>query len=332
VRILSGTMLTLITTLAVVAGPSPRPELFQLQEVRPGVYAAIAKTVTPLNCNAAVIIGDRDVLVVDSHGTPGSAAALLRHIGKLTPLPVRYVVNTHFHNDHARGNAAYVAPAYPREVTIISTTATRENLETLEPGRLAKDLAALPGQIAGMKDPDERAHAEEALAELKKIRAVLPDLTFDRSLRLHGRGRDVTVLFLGRAHTNGDAVVYLPRDKVVVTGDLVTTWGPGMGDGYPNEWLATLDALAKLDIATVIGGHGKVGGREMITNLRAYIADLIAEVKREVGRRTPRAELEKAVADRLITKHGAHFAPGEFAPRVPSNVSKVYEDVAAGRY
>jgi glyoxylase-like metal-dependent hydrolase (beta-lactamase superfamily II) len=288
--------------------------------------------VKPVNCNAAVIVGDRDVLVVDTHGTPGSAATLLRQIGKLTKLPVRYVVNTHFHNDHARGNAAYVAPAYPREVTIISTTATRENLETVEPERLAKDLAQLPAQIAKLTDAGERAHAEGALQELKKMRAVLPDLTFDRSLRLHGRGREVMVLFLGRAHTNGDAVVYLPKDKVAVTGDLVTGWGPGMGDGYPSEWLATLDALAKLDIETVIGGHGKVGGREMIVNLRAYIADLIAEVKREVARGTAQPELEKAVADRLITKHAAHFAPGEFAPRVPGNVTKVYEDVKAGRY
>lgn len=323
---------TLLVATTLFTGPAPvERDLFEMVKVRDGVYAAVARPLTPLNCNAAVVVGDRDVLVVDTHGSPSSAAALLREIAKVTRLPVRYVVNTHFHYDHVRGNAAY-----PPAVTFVSTTATRQAMETLEPGRLAKDIADLPAKIEAMKaqkkDPAEIAHAERAAADLKRMHTVLPDLTFDRSLRLHGKTRDVYVLFLGRAHTDGDAVVYLPREKVIVTGDLLTTWGPGMGDGYPSDWLGTLDAMAKLDIDVVIGGHGKVGGKHMITTLRAYIADLIAEVKQGIARGTRQPELEKAVAERLIARHGDKFAPGEFAPRVPGNVQKVYADVKAGKY
>lgn len=327
-----GATAALAARAAAPTRPGP-PALFEVVPVREGVWAAIARPVTPLNCNAAVIAGARELLVVDSHGTPSSAQSLLRQLARVTRLPVRYVVNTHFHGDHARGNQTY-GP----DVQIVATEATRRNLQAIETARLADELAALPARIAELRQdrsPAGRARlaaAERHRAELERLRIVLPTITFDRSLRLHGLGREVVILFLGRAHTDGDAVVYLPRERVVVTGDLVTRWGPGMGDGYPDEWLRTLDELARLDVETVIGGHGAVGGRELITNLRAYIADVIAEVKAELARGTPAAAVEKEVSARLVARHGDRFAPGELAPRVPGNVRKVLEDVTAGRY
>lgn len=316
-------------------------DLFELVKVSEGVHAAIARKTYPLNSNAAVIINEDDVLIVDSHATPSSARSLMAQVRKLTPAPARYVVNTHFHYDHARGNQAYVH-LYPREVIIISTGATRDNLINIETARLKADLVEAPGRIARMKaelaegdSPAKRealAAAERYHAELKTMGIVLPTVTFDESLVIHKKTRDIFILFLGRGHTSGDAVVYLPKERVIVTGDLLTSWGPGLNDGYPNEWIQTLDELAKLDFEHVIGGHGAVGDRRMVETLRNYLRDLIAEVKVEARKASSFEAARKAVLERLVPKYEPRFAPGEFANRAPGNVAKVYEDVKANRY
>ncbi len=335
--------------LAMVALPAlaqaQEQGLFELVKVTEGVYAAIAKKTYPLNSNAAVVINEDDVLIVDSHATPSSARSLIAAVRKLTPNPVRYVVNTHFHYDHARGNEAYLHP-YPHEVILISTGATRDNLISIETARLKADLAEMPARIARMKselaeqaDParvkqfiGQLADAERYHEELKRMKIILPTMTFDKSLVIHKPNRDIFILFLGRGHTSGDAVVYLPKERVIVTGDLLTSWGPGLNDGYPNEWIKTLDELAKLDFEHVIGGHGAVGDRRMIATLRNYLADLIAEVKAEVKKDSSLETARKAVLERLIPKYEPQFAAGEFTIRAPGNIAKVYEDVKANRY
>jgi glyoxylase-like metal-dependent hydrolase (beta-lactamase superfamily II) len=316
-------------------------DLFELVKVSEGVYAAIARKTYPLNSNAAVVINGDDVLIVDSHATPSSARSLISMVRKLTSNPVRYVVNTHFHYDHARGNEAYLLP-YPHEAIIISTGATRDNLASIETARLKADLAEMPARIARLKsemagqtDPargQQLADAERYHEELKRMKIVLPTLTFDKSLVIHKPGRDIFILFLGRGHTSGDAVVYLPKERVIVTGDLLTSWGPGLGDGYPNEWIQTLDELAKLDFEHVIGGHGAVSNRQIIAALRNYLTDLIAAVKVEVKKGSSLEATRKTVLERLVPKYESRFAPGEFANRAPGNVAKVYEDVKANRY
>ncbi len=342
-KIAERVILAVAGALLILTPPAEAQEqdLFELVKAHEGVYAAIARKTYPLNSNAAVIINRDDVLIVDSHATPSSARALLTAVRKLTPNPVRYVVNTHFHYDHARGNEAYLHP-YPHDVMIISTGATRDNLASIETARLKTDLAEMPARIARLKaEPAEQndparsrqlADAERYHEELKRMKIILPTMTFDKSLVIHKPGRDIFILFLGRGHTSGDAVVYLPKERVVATGDLLTSWGPGLGDGYPNEWIQTLDELAKLDFERVIGGHGAVGDRRMITALRNYLADLIAEVKAEVKKGSSLEVTRKAVLKRLIPKYEAQFAPGEFAGRAPGNVAKVYEDVKANRY
>ncbi len=336
---------TLVLALIAAALPARAAErdrdLFEMIKVADGVYAAVARPYNPMNCNAAVVINDKGVLVVDSHSTPSSARALMKQIAAITKLPVRYMVNTHFHSDHARGNAAYQSP-YPREVTVISTDTTRQALQDIETGRLAKEAADAPGKAAAARaayEKDKTPAAKETwqqleryAKELKTMHVVLPTMTFDKSLVLHDKAHDVFVLFLGRAHTGGDAVVYLPKEKVLVTGDLITQWGPGMGDGYPNEWPKTLEEIGKLDVQTVIGGHGKPGGREMITNLRAYMVDLLAEVRKEFAKGTGLDEAKKVVSERLVARHTGNFAPGEFDKRVPPAVEKVYGDLKEKRY
>ena len=228
--------------------------LFDFKKVAEGVYGAIAKPTAMLNCNAAVVVNRDHVLVVDTHSKPSAAKALIKQIrDEITELPVRYVVDSHLHGDHAMGNEAY-PEVFGANVEVISSVKTREWLAKLGVSRVKQSLEGLPRQIADLrgkleasKDDSERAalraHIEGLEAYLKEMtppRVTLPTITFDQRLVIHRGGREMHLLFLGRAHTAGDVVVYIPSERVVATGDLMHGLLPYMGDGFPDEWAATL--------------------------------------------------------------------------------------------
>jgi glyoxylase-like metal-dependent hydrolase (beta-lactamase superfamily II) len=330
--------------LWLVASSASSDDLFDLQKLADGVYAAIARPRTPINCNAAVVVYDEGVLVVDTHSRPSSAEALIQQIKRLTDKPVRYAVNTHFHWDHAQGNHAYPV-AFPRQVSIVASEATRENLIQMGMQRVKDQIEAGPGQVAELekkiaaeKDAaakarlqDELRQQQDYLAEIRKLELKLPDVTFDKSLILHRPDLDIDLLFLGRGHTSGDVVVYLPKQKVVATGDLLHGWMPFMGDSFPPEWVATLDALDKLDFDTIVGGHGSAKPRSHLRFFRNYLADLIETVKAARGRGETLAQAKTSVAAALGPKYEAGM-DGRFAGSVGANVEKVYKDLEEKRY
>jgi glyoxylase-like metal-dependent hydrolase (beta-lactamase superfamily II) len=328
----------------LLAGTANGQELFELTPVADGVYAALARPRTPINCNAAVIVYDEGVLVVDTHSRPSSARALIEQIKSVTDKPVRYAVNSHFHWDHAQGNHAYPV-AFPKQVAIVASEATRESLITMGMQRVKEQIDNGPRQIddvkkrlAATQDPgaqatlrDELRQQEEYLSEIRSLELTLPDLTFDKSLILHRPDRDVVLLFLGRGHTSGDVVAYLPKQRVVATGDLLHGWMPYMGDSYPPEWVATLDALDKLDFDHIIGGHGSVKPKAHLRFFRNYLADLIAEVRRARDRGDSLEQASGSVAAALAPKYEAGM-DGRFAESVGANIEKVYKDLEAKRY
>jgi cyclase len=246
--------------------------LFDFKKVADGIYGAIAKPTAMLNCNAAVIVNRDHVLVVDTHSKPSAAKALIRQIrDEITKLPVRYVVDSHLHGDHAMGNEAY-PEVFGASVEVISSVKTREWLEKLGVPRLQESLDSVPKQIAdfrsrleAIKDESERAafraHIEGLEAYLKEMtppRVTLPTMTFERRLVVHRGGREIHLLFLGRAHTAGDVVAFVPSERAIATGDLMHGLLPYMGDGFPDEWPATLRALEALEFDRVIPGHGSI--------------------------------------------------------------------------
>ena len=204
------------------------------------------------------------------------------------------MVDSHLHGDHAMGNEAY-PETFGANVEVISSVKTREWLETLGLPRLRASLESLPRQIADFrakleasKDESERAalrtHIEGLEAYLKEMtppRVTLPTMTFDRRLVLHRGGREVHLLFLGRAHTAGDVVAYIPSERVIATGDLMHGLLPYMGDGFPDEWPATLRALEALEFDRVIPGHGSVQeGKSVLAEFRGYIEEVTERVTR----------------------------------------------------
>ena len=273
------------------AAQSPVPSIpavpglvFDFTEVAPGVHVAIARGVPYCVADSVVIVGGDDVLLVDSSAGPGEGAALRDAIRAITTKPIRYVVDTHFHFDHALGHGAF-----PGAVTI-GHVATRAGLVLgLQQPTLASNVKALPARAAELRtraSSESNAATREALsrdaastdAYAKELAAlvVMPSrLTFSEHMTIWLGTREVRLMHLGRGHTAGDTIVYLPAERVVCTGNLFNGYIGYMGDAYVDEWAETLGHLARLDFQTVIAGHGQpFVGRDRIAPVQACLRDL----------------------------------------------------------
>lgn len=330
-----------IVVMACAPSLAGADELFEIKPVVEGVYAAIAKPQYKVNCNAAIVLLDDGVLVVDTHSKPSAARALIAQLKTLTDKPVKFVVNTHFHWDHYQGNQAYPS-SWPPGIEIISSEATRESIEYRGIPRVKHEITTMPKEIEKLKadlasatDPKQKAEiqenlrqAEEYFRELKTMQATLPTLTFDRSLIIHRPSRTVEILWLGKAHTDGDVFVYLPKEKVIATGDALHGWTPFMNDGYPYDWIRTLEAAEKLDFDYVIGGHGDVmHGKETFELWKQYFRDLMAEAAEAFAQGATLDEARKRLAPALQVKYRDKF-PSTFPKDVIPNIEKAYRVVS----
>jgi len=324
-----------------------REDLFELKPVADGVYAAIAAARYKVNCNAAVILTDDGVVVVDSHSKPSAAHALYRQIQGITKQPIKKIINTHFHWDHWQGNQVY-AEASPG-LEIISSERTRANLTRPDAGAggvpyIEKQLAAVPKEIDKLKEdiaratsPEQKARlqanllqAEAYIDELKQMRPALPNRTVSTSVMLNERGREIQLLLLGRSHTDGDVFIYLPKEKVVATGDALIDWMPFLNDGYPEDWVQTLTALEKFDFTRVIPGHGEVVSRGHLPFFRGYLTELIAAVKQAAADGASPDEMKRGIADQLAPKYEhamSKYPLGQYRDRIGLNVEMVYQKV-----
>jgi len=253
---------------------------------------------------------------------------------------VKWVVNTHFHWDHYQGNQAYVG-AWPAGTEIIASHATREAIESRGIPRVKHEIATVPLLLERLRAERARATAEAErqrlddeigarsayLAELRSMQVTLPSLTFEKSLVLYRGARSVHVLWLGKGHTDGDVVVYLPQDKVIVTGDLLHGWMPYMADGYPYDWIRTLEAASALDFDTVIAGHGDVmRGKERFALWARYFRDLLREAGEAYARGDTLAEARQKVAAALRPTYGPAFG-SRFDESIDGNVNKAFRVV-----
>ena len=253
------------------------PQSHHWEKVGAGVYAFISPIgITPIvSGNSLVVIGDDSVMVVDTGQFPSLARAEIAAIKRLTSLPVRYIVTTHWHPDHWTGNGEF-AQAYPG-VSIIATENTRALAQShgapyVTPEYPGRILEAIGKTLARGAHGDgrpllasERPYIEMAQQQFKgfdkELAAALlvyPNVVFTEALDLHLGKRLVQVRFLGRGNTGGDAVVYVPDAKVLAAGDLIVSPYPyGTGSFY-GEWLTTLRRLAALDVEVIVPGHGEV--------------------------------------------------------------------------
>jgi glyoxylase-like metal-dependent hydrolase (beta-lactamase superfamily II) len=313
--------------------------VFTVREVRPGVHFAVGRQGQLVGANSVFIVTDRDVILVDDHITPRAARALVEEIRRITPQPLRYVINTHFHYDHASGNEIF-GP----EVEIVSHPATRARL--LESGQqsIRGVLDGIPATLAALRARRDTARSDSARAALDRtignweqlaedyraLTVTLPTLTVDSSLVLHrGGNQEIRIFYMGRGHTAGDVVVQLPREGLLLTGDLITnTAGPPfMSDGYAGEWGATLRRLAQLDFTTTLPGHGQpFDGKARYSSTADFLDDLWRQVQAATGRGVAR---EAVAAQVNVSGHAATF-PALRTGLNPAFVQRAW-DVAMGR-
>jgi glyoxylase-like metal-dependent hydrolase (beta-lactamase superfamily II) len=317
------------------AGTAHQGDAFRFNKIADGVYHAVGTGALTVIGNGAVIVNDDDVVIVDDHVSPAAAWVLLEEVKKLTPKPVRYVVNTHFHFDHAHGNQIFGAG-----VDIIGHEFTREMLASGRPLQmplLKGYLDGLPAQVEGLRgrvakeqDPAAKARlqtqltsAENNLASQKELKLVPPNVTLAREMTLFRGSREIQLKFLGRGHTAGDVVVYLPREKVVITGDFLTAGMSNMSDSYPNEWADSLEALKKLDFTTVLPGHGEAyTDKTKIDNYQAYLRDAWAQASKLKAQGVPAEEAVKRID---MGSHKDRFPPNTNLGVNLLGVQRMYE-------
>jgi glyoxylase-like metal-dependent hydrolase (beta-lactamase superfamily II) len=252
--------------------------------------------------NSVVIINDEDVLVVDTHLVPSSARAVIAEIRRLTDKPVRYVVNTHWHDDHNSGNQAYLQ-AFP-QAAIIAQRNTDEDMRKWNPKFLVdrlkfyrslmekKEKQEEEPSSAGDPNPDQASSREIAygyahalLPDLPTLEFTPATLTFDESLSLRRGERTIQILYLGRGNTRGDAVVYLPEEKVLVTGDLLVHPIPFSFGAYLAEWIQVLNQLEALEVDVIIPGHGPVlRDNEYLRRVRHLLQSVVQQAQAATNR------------------------------------------------
>lgn len=271
-------ILLFLSTFAYSADPAD----FTIKKIGEGVYAAIGSDTGKAGSNAGFVVGSNGVVVIDTFEDVAPASDLLAEIRKITNLPIRFVVNTHYHLDHTGGNAVFAQAG----ATILAQRNLRGWLHTEN----LKFFGANP-------KPEQKAMVEAL---------VLPDEVYSDAVDIYLGERKIQVRYM-LGHTGGDSVVSVPDANVVFAGDLV--WQkhlPNLIDATTRDWVKTLDKLlADHSSATFVSGHGDVATVSDVRDFHDYLVTLRDDVaKAKADDKTDKA-LVDAVLPQLQEKYGS---------------------------
>jgi len=269
------------------------PDVFAfIQAGGPGV---VAQGVS----NAGVLVGDDHVMVIDATGAPLHAKALIAAAVQAAPgKPIRRLINTHHHGDHVNGNQ-FFGP-----VEICSHPYCRQEV-----------LKAVPGTP---RKWDKREGWADGTEDRK---LVPPTTTIDGRMVYYYGDMPVEVRFVGPAHTYGDLVVYIPQYKVLFASDVAFFYvAPFAHNAHVGKWLETVDRIMKMDVDTIVPGHGPIGGKKELAEMAEYFRVLIPEVRRRYeGGLTP----GRAAAQIRLGKFDNWIGP----ERVVMNTVRLYNEL-----
>ncbi|MBK7319237.1 MBL fold metallo-hydrolase [Candidatus Villigracilis affinis] len=267
----------------------PQSEHFTYHELADGVWAAIVITTGLAASNSGIVdLGDR-TLIFDTTFSPASAAELRNVAESLTGRPVDYVLNSHWHQDHVFGNAAF-AP----ETEIYATVRTSEIIAEKTEADIVEFKQHWPNQLKEWaesakvaKDEAERLDFEDGVRFAQSIidtfpqlELRLPDHIFTDRVEFKGTKRTVEFVTFGGGHTDSDAFLHLPIEKIIFTGDLLATkFQPGMSSGHPHEWLNILAKIKALDPIQLVSGHGELATLADVELIEQYINALLQMAK-----------------------------------------------------
>jgi glyoxylase-like metal-dependent hydrolase (beta-lactamase superfamily II) len=283
----------LICFFAVLAFVAGRGQNTTVRELAPGVYfwQGDQPRKVPANCTWIVL---KDYVVVVDANFPPAAKEILAEIRKTTGKPIRFLFDTHWHGDHTAGNGVYLEAG----ATIVCSQACAEELRAPRPGG----------------KPPFNAPAS---------------LTFDGRMAFDDGERRIELTRLGPAHSKGDAVAYLPKEKILIAGDLCVNWNYGNmvadANADHDNWIRALDTLSQWDVRTVVTGHGSLGTTETLRAQRAYLADMLQQVR--AGLKAGKTA-DQLAAEIDLTKHGSF---GASAPHNATSIRAIYRKLAPAR-
>jgi glyoxylase-like metal-dependent hydrolase (beta-lactamase superfamily II) len=275
----------------------------------PNAYAYTAEG----DPNTGIVVGDDAVMVIDTQATPVMAQDVIRRIREVTDKPIRYVVLTHYHAVRVLG-----ASGYSPEHVIAS--------------RDTYDLIVERGEA------DMRSEIERFPRLFRAVESVpgltWPTLVFEGAMTLWLGKLRVDLMQLGRGHTKGDTVVWLPEERILFSGDLVEYGAtPYTGDAYLTDWPATLDAIARLGPEKLVPGRGaslqtKAEVRAGLDGTRAFITEMFGAVKRGAAAGQDLRSVYRSTYDALAPKFG-HWVI--FDHCLPFDVSRAYDEATQHR-
>ena len=262
----------LLLSSAAFAQAAPQ---FTVKKLAEGVYAAVSPDKSKAGSNAGFIVGTNGVAVVDTFTNIASAKELLAEIRKVTHLPVRFVINTHYHLDHTGGDAAFLETG--------ATFLAQRNLRGWVRTENLKFFGPNP-------KPQDKARVESL---------VLPDMVYSDAVDIYLGSRLLQVRYM-LGHTGGDSVIIVPDANVVFAGDLV--WQhhlPNLIDATTDAWIKSLDKLlAEHPTATFVSGHGDVATVQDVRDFREYLITL----REDVGNAQEDGKQGKALVDTVTAQ------------------------------
>ncbi|HEU5450705.1 MAG TPA: MBL fold metallo-hydrolase [Terriglobales bacterium] len=308
----------LFSAWAAAAGePADVMTSFETVDLGHGVLAFIAPETRSqlVSGNSVAIFGEDGVLVVDTGEFPRLTRQMIAEIRKRTDKPVRFVVNTHWHNDHMMGNSVY-RQEFPG-VAIVSTPSTKANGDVYNPEFMELQKKSLPAATARIKqmlasgknasgqalDAATTQRYKTLLADIEEFEPLMaefryesPNVTFTDRMDIDLGKRTVQVLFVGKGNTAGDAVVYVPDAKLLATGDLVVMPVPFATTSFVEDWIHTLDKLQTFEVANLVPGHGAVQHDfACVRTMEDTLKSLLSQVKNAVAQGKSLEETQQAV-------------------------------------
>jgi len=299
--------LTVSFLVILIAGfrkPQTGSKNFFIQQLAPGVWAAIQNdNGGHAISNAGIVDLGNKTLVFDAFINPDAANELKQTAEQLTQHPVSFLINSHYHDDHIRGNQAFVPGA-----SIISTEWTKNEIQKAEPEEQAWARKNIGASLEKAKQKlnsatgDEKKEAimwvgyYEAISQsLPKLKTTLPGITFKDSMWIYGSKRSVLLIECGNGHTASDAVMILPKEGIAFMGDILFVGRhPWFGDGNPESLKKHLEKFyADSSLKQFVPGHGPPAGKEALQALIQYIS-LLQQLAAEA--------IQKGEADSVFAK------------------------------
>jgi cyclase len=290
------------------------PDIFIISNISPHVYIAHPGRINRINSTSTIIVSTHFLTVIESQTDEFMAAALIREIRHhISKLPIKYLIFSHYHLDHILGAMAFLRenPA----LIIIAQQNAAEHISRFgkeEQESWATAIRQKSDEVKFITRTDKTVQQKNYLKQtsdeldayyrdIKFSMIAAPNLVFTDSITIYDSDITIQLTFLGAGHTSGDIVIFIPCDRVLVTGDLVHDYEPLFGDADPDSWIQVLDKIKQIDFDYFVGGHGdKHKGKEIIYAWENYISELIAKTKEAIREKMTLEVFQKQITTEMF--------------------------------